>query len=168
MLNWMFFPPMVGSFSILPLNTTVQEKGLRWSFPHLNATANTFLDSWQLCLSAHVLPSCWSSVQASTCTHSLKTMWQCYPKCLTRGKLSCLKKMYVFMVNTQHPRLQRGTVRPSFPGPFNTAQPEFICCKTKLTMLFLHMSLYTHAMCFVACTYEYETYGFIHDAWSMA
>lgn len=25
------------------------------------------------------------------------------------------------------------------------------------------MSLYTHAMYFVACMYEYETYGFIHD-----
>lgn len=25
------------------------------------------------------------------------------------------------------------------------------------------MSLYTHAMYLVACTYEYETYGFIHD-----
>lgn len=30
------------------------------------------------------------------------------------------------------------------PGPLNTAQPEFLCCKTKLLMLFYIMFLYIH------------------------
>lgn len=51
----------------------------------------------------------------------------------------------------------------SFPGPLNTAQPEFLCCKTKLLMLFyINVLVYTWTR-YVACMYQYETYGFIHD-----
>lgn len=39
---------------------------------------------------------------------------------------------------------------------FSAAKPNWPCS-------FTYMSLYTHAMYFVACMYEYETYGFIHD-----
>lgn len=39
---------------------------------------------------------------------------------------------------------------------FSAAKPNWPCS-------FTYMSLYTHAMYSVACTYEYETYGFLHD-----
>lgn len=79
------------------------------------------------------------------------------------GRQHASSEMYAFTENTLHQTFQGGRGGPSFPGPFSTAQPEFICCKTKLTMLFYICLFYTHAMNLVACMYDYETYGFIHD-----
>lgn len=42
------------------------------------------------------------------------------------------------------PTFQRGTLGLGLTGPLDTAQPEFICCKTKLTMLFyIYVFVYT-------------------------
>lgn len=57
-------------------------------------------------------------------------------------KLYASREMYPYLI--KHTTQRRGAVRRGFPGPFNTAQPEFFCCKTKLTMLFyIYVFVYT-------------------------
>ena len=73
-------------------------------------------------------------------------------------------KMYAFMINTLHGPFLRGEQSGTHflvhliqhNLNFSAAKPNWPCS-------FTYMSLYTHAMYFVACMYEYETYGFIHD-----
>lgn len=44
----------------------------------------------------------------------------------------------------KNPTFQRGTLGLGLTGPLDTAQPEFSCCKTKLTMLFyIYVFVYT-------------------------
>lgn len=72
-------------------------------------------------------------------------------------------------LNTTSIQFQRGTVRHSFPGPFKTAQPEFFCCKTKLTMLFyIYVFVYTCNVLSCMYVWVWDLWFYPWYAWSMA
>lgn len=65
--------------------------------------------------------------------------------------------------------VQRRTVRHSSPGPLNTAQPEFFCCKTKLTMLFyIYVFVYTCNLFSCMYVWVWDLWFYPWYAWSMA
>lgn len=135
---------------LLHLHTTVQEKGLRRScFPHFE------------CFLRHMgAPVCLQSPVCSRLTQLLVLNSFIFESPPPPHKHILLKIMSgtVVVLNPRDDRfhvkkctlscrthyIERGTVRRPFPGPFNTAQPEFFCCKTKLTMLFyIYVFVYT-------------------------
>lgn len=157
--------------------------GLGRCFPHLNAIVIHFFRhiGAPVCLQSPVC-TCLTQLLVLVSYHFLKAphthvllkwcwaLWCCYPKCLNVIRnCHCSRIKYAFMINTLHQKFWGGTVRYSFPGPFNTAQPEFFCCKTKLTMLFyIYVFVYT---CNVFCcmyVWVWDLWFYPWYAWSMA
>lgn len=156
---------------------------------HLGTTVQTLFSSLECFLRHMGAPVCLQSPVCSRLTQLLvldpfiflkaprkhillkqrRALWWCYPKCSNHGKtVSCLVKMYAFM-NTLHQKFDRGTVRRWFPGPFNTAQPEFFCCKTKLTMLFyIYVFVYTCNVFSCMYVWVWDLWFYPWYAWSMA
>lgn len=106
----------------------------------------------------HKLTLCLSQKTAGHCggvSLNVETMGR-------RFHASC--KMCAFMINTLHRTFSKAEQSGAHflvhliqhNLNFSAAKPNWPCS-------FTYMSLYTHAMYFVACMYEYETYGFIHD-----
>lgn len=135
-------------------------------------TLNAFLDIWGLLyacslLFAHILPSCWSSIlsflKAPSPSHKhilLKIMSGTVVVFNPRENRFTLKNVRFHAEHTTSKEEQSGVRFPVHLIQHNlnssAAKPNWPCS-------FTYMSLYTHAMYLVACTYEYETYGFIHD-----
>lgn len=143
-------------------------KGLRWRFPHLNAITNTFLDIWGLLyacslLFARVLPSCCSSTLSFCPPHNhilLTIIWRTVASFKPREDRFTPRERKTLHTSWPFKEEQSGIhflvhlIQHNLN--FSAAKPNWPCS-------FTYMSLYTHAMYFVACMYEYETYGFIHD-----
>lgn len=128
-----------------------------------------------VCLLVHILPnrvalSTHLLQKPPTNTHILRkrhwTLWCCYLERLSHGKtLSCLKQnVCIYSKHTTWDISEERNCQASIYWSIliqhnlnlSAAKPNWPCS-------FTYMSLYTHAMHFVACMYEYETYGFIHD-----
>lgn len=79
---------------------------------------------------------------------------------------SCCTKPSVQFVRS-HDTTQ-GTIGLLFPGPLNTAQPEFLCCKTKLLMLFyINVVVYTCGALsgMYASVWDLWFYPYMLDLW---
>lgn len=168
-------------FALFPLPSSHHRVGEdpRWCLPHLNAIANTFLDIWGLLYACSLL-FLLTSYPAAAPQYLLffffffkplhkhilfKIIWRTVASFKPRGDSFTPLEKYT----THFMTFQRGAVRPSSPGPFNTAQPEFLCCKTKLTMLFyIYVFVYT---CNVFCcmyVWVWDLWFYPWYAWSMA